>query len=280
VFFRGYDGVTSTDRSAPATVSSFRLDRDKVTVGRFRAFIGEVVTAGWRPAAGSGRHVHVGGGSGLTGSDGKSETGWDPAWNTQLPATLADWTQRLSCDPRNVYTWTETAGEKENRPITCVDWLAAYAFCIWDGAFLPTVTESTYAAAGGGSDTGQRLYPWSVPPTSGVIDCAHANYGDGDAGVCPPPGIHDVGKTSPAGDGAFGQSDLVGNTWDWQLDYAGGEFTTPCNDCLTTTPGDGGSASVRGVSFRFRANDLRVVAGYGMYSGVADDLGVRCARIP
>src|SRR5580704_6839465 len=55
-------------------------------------------------------------------------------------------------------TWTETAGSSENLPITEAHWYAAYAFCIWDGGFLPSEAEWNYAAAGG-SD--QRAYPWS-----------------------------------------------------------------------------------------------------------------------
>src|SRR5690606_14529407 len=41
-FFRGYDVATDgkhDDQSAPATISSFVLDKYEVTVGRFRAFL-------------------------------------------------------------------------------------------------------------------------------------------------------------------------------------------------------------------------------------------------
>jgi formylglycine-generating enzyme required for sulfatase activity len=52
-----------------------------------------------------------------------------------------------------------------------MDWYEAYAFCIWDGGFLPTDAEWNYAAAGGAQ---QRAYPWSNPPTSLTIDPSYA----------------------------------------------------------------------------------------------------------
>src|SRR5580700_4095697 len=51
-FLRSYDGATFTDASHPATVSTFRLDKYEVTVGRFRRFV-EAVVAGWGPPNGA-----------------------------------------------------------------------------------------------------------------------------------------------------------------------------------------------------------------------------------
>src|SRR5262249_15158672 len=50
--------------SAYATVSTFRLDRFEVTVGRFRRFV-TAVRRGWSPDAGAGKHFHLDGGRGL-----------------------------------------------------------------------------------------------------------------------------------------------------------------------------------------------------------------------
>src|SRR6187549_509212 len=38
-YYRSYDNVDHFDRSFPATVSDFYLDKYEVTVGRFRAFV-------------------------------------------------------------------------------------------------------------------------------------------------------------------------------------------------------------------------------------------------
>lgn len=55
------DGGPPTDEADPAAVSSFRLDKYLVTVGRFRQFMSAVSPpdggAGWLPVAGSGKHT-------------------------------------------------------------------------------------------------------------------------------------------------------------------------------------------------------------------------------
>ncbi|HEY8039603.1 MAG TPA: SUMF1/EgtB/PvdO family nonheme iron enzyme, partial [Polyangiaceae bacterium] len=163
-FHRSYDGVSWKDAAFPATVSDFKLDRFLVTVGRMRSFV-TAVENGWQPAAGSGKHEHLNGGGGVNGG---TEGGWDPSWNAGLATDRAGWDQNLLCDSK-YQTWTSDAGGNEQRPINCVEWQEAYAFCIWDGGFLPTEAEINYAAAGGNE---QRVYPWSTPPTDETIDCS------------------------------------------------------------------------------------------------------------
>ena len=137
-------------------MSGFRLDKYLATVGRFRAFVAASV-AGWVPAAGSGKHVHLNGGQGLVNSGGAGyEPGWDPTDTLELATTSADWMARLNCEP-SFHTWTDIPGQNESLPINCVDWYEAYAFCIWDGGFLPSEAEWEDAAAGGAE---QRAYPW------------------------------------------------------------------------------------------------------------------------
>jgi formylglycine-generating enzyme required for sulfatase activity len=151
--------------TSPATVSGFRLDKYDVTVGRFRQFVsawnGGV---GYVPAPGSGKHTHLNAGQGLanSASAGSYETGWLASDDGQIAPTNANLSDGI-CDnvpPSNRYaTWTASPGSNEGRPINCVNAYEAYAFCIWDGAFLPSEAEWEYAAAGGSEE---REYPWGA----------------------------------------------------------------------------------------------------------------------
>jgi len=271
-FDRGYDAVTFTDNTHPATISSLRLDKYEVTVGRFRQFVG-AVDGGWLPAAGSGKHTHLNGGQGLAATGGGYETGWDSAWTGTLGTTSSRWTSNLSCDAIH-QTWTALAGNNENKPINCETWSEAYAFCIWDGGFLPSDAERNYAAAGGGGSSGQRVYPWSSPSTIALFDCAHANY----AG-CMAAAPNNVGSESPAGDGAYGQADLAGNLWDWNLDWYATAYVDPCADCANLTAGPG--RVMRGGSFANTSSDMLAAnRNEDTATSRGNYHGVRCARVP
>jgi formylglycine-generating enzyme required for sulfatase activity len=262
-------GGGPTGGSDPATVSSLRLDKYEVTVARFRSFVAAWSNGlGYTPAAGSGTHAYLHGGMGLVDAvSGGYESGWLAADDVNVAPTDGN---LGACEAA---TWTPSAGANETLPINCIDWYEAYAFCIWDGGFLPSESEWNYAAAGG-SD--QRAYPWSpaFPPGSTSIDCTQANY-DG----CPTGVVHTVGSESPAGDGKWGQADLAGNVWEWNLDWNESSYVTPCADCANLTAASfrvlrggsfGNTPPVLLVSFR----DLDPPE----YRG--DLVGVRCARAP
>jgi sulfatase modifying factor 1 len=274
-YYRSFDnGVSAGGMVNPATVSNFRLDDYEITVGRFRSFVSAVVS-GWLPAPGSGKHTHLNGGSGLaavgTDAAASSESGWSMAWNANLATSQGSWDQNLACD--GDASWTNTPMTSEHRPISCLTWYEAYAFCIWDGGFLPSEAEWNYAAAGG-SD--QRAYPWSTTAAPTAIDCTYANYDPGTA--CSPTGLDDVGSQSPLGDGRWGQSDLAGNAWEWALDSFA-TYQVPCNDCANVAALPARVA--RGGAFNLVATAL--YAGYrSSYTPATRDgsVGARCARIP
>jgi formylglycine-generating enzyme required for sulfatase activity len=260
-FYRSYDGAGFTDSSAPATVSAFVLDRYEVTVGRFRAFVeaGQGTQAS-PPAADAGVHPH------LTGS------GWDSAWNTSLVADKEALISAVQCQA-TYQTWTDAPGGNENKPMSCVTWYEAMAFCIWDGGYLPTEAEWNYAASGG-SD--QRVYPWSNPASSATIDCRYANYAPGTpcAG-----GANRVGSESPLGDGRWGHSDLAGNVYEWTLDTHLSTYVKPCNDCAESTPSP--SRVFRGGGFNDDAASLDVAVRSGdSPTSRSVHVGLRCARTP
>ena len=255
----------------PATVSDYRLDKYEVTRGRFRAFVAAVV-GGWRPPAASGKHVHLNGGKGLVASDGGDyEPGWDPAWDSNLPATKADWDTALSCVDGSD-TWSSTPAN-ENRAMACLSWFHSYAFCIWDGGFLPSEAEWRYAALGGSE---QRAYPWSVPPDSTTIDCTFANRS-----LCVPNNgdLKDVGAESPKGDGKWGHSDLQGNVSEWALDWWVFMYVMPCTDCARLPLG-----SIRDMNGGSWLDDeehqLNSIRHNAPPERSWEASGVRCARAP
>lgn len=262
-----------TGENNPATVSGFRLDQYEVTVGRFRRFVaawnGGV---GWTPPAGSGKHTHLNGGSGLSATSGGYESGWNVSDNGSISPTDA----HLACD--NYATWTPTASQHERLPINCVNWYEAYAFCIWDDGFLPSEAEWEYAAAGGNQ---QREYPWGAtdPGTNNQYEIYDCHYPNGSGPCTNVVNIAPVGSAAH-GFGLWGQLDLGGNIEEWNLDdyvvpYAAGT----CTDCayLTTSL----RRVLRGGNFLETAASLlppyRDASPPNTRSGY---YGIRCARAP
>ena len=254
-FKRGYDGVAYQEADYPATVSDFYLDKYEVTVGRFRTFVSAGLGTQKRPPAeGSGAHRKVPG------------SGWTSPWNASLAADTAALMAALKCDA--VYgTWTDKPGANETKPIECLDWYTAFAFCAWDGGRLPTYAEWNYAASGGSE---HRYYPWSVPPTSEVVDDSYAVY---CGSACLP---QNVGSKSPKGDARWGHADLGGNAWEWTLDFSPRRYIMPCHDCAEVAVGSyrvflGGSNNDIASTLLSASRHISVPG----YRGV---VGARCAR--
>jgi formylglycine-generating enzyme required for sulfatase activity len=273
MYFRTYrnNGGGPTGTNDPATVSNFRLDKYLVTVGRYRQFAA-AWTGGWRPAAGAGKHAYLNGG-GLAMTSGGAETGWDTAWNTTMDVnpTTNTLTRGSFCDSTHA-TWTAAAtGGHETLPINCVNWFESYAFCIWDGGFLPSEAEWEYAAAGGAE---QRQYPWgtTAPGTMNQYAIYGTNYTGNATNVAP------VG-TAANGAGKWGQLDLAGEVWEWVLDWKQ-TYVSPCADCVNLTPAQ--FHIVRGDNFGGSLNNLMPIVRGGDVAdpGRDSNFGVRCARAP
>lgn len=265
-FYRAYDGVTYTDQTHPATVGSFNFDRFEVTVGRFRNFVAAWI-GGYRPATGAGKHVHLNGGKGLAATAGGYEGGWDPTWATDIATTAAQWdTNFTGCYPTVRETWTSTPGSNETKPIVCVSWQEAIAFCTWDSGFLPSEAEWNYAASGGSE---QRVYPWG----SATADTTYANY----CGTYCPSRATPVGTYSPIGNGKYGQTDLAGNAWEWTLDESA-PLSATCTDCVNAAY----------VAYPVLKGGSYVLDDTKIFSSQRDSaqtirttlVGLRCARTP
>jgi formylglycine-generating enzyme required for sulfatase activity len=274
-------------------VSGFRLDKYLVTVGRFRQFVAAWNHgSGYLPAAGAGKHTHLNRGQGLTnvGASMVDERVYETGWLTSDDAKIATTDANLACTGVCVTggtlggyncsdaTWTAMVAGQENLPINCVNWYEAYAFCIWDGGFLPSEAEWEYAAAGGGE---QRLYPWGSadPGTTNqyaIYDCnyprAMGRCVDGVTNMAP------VG-TATLGAGLWGQLDLAGETWEWNLDgYA--TYVNPCTDCAYLE--SAAPRVARGGFFGKTWPNLWSAYRYnnGIDPVVRAQPGIRCARAP
>ena len=275
MYYRSYDvagDARSGNMNYPATVSTFRLDKYEVTLGRFRAFINAGMgTQAGPPVLGAGAHANISG------------SGWDPSWNTSLVANKAALISAVKSGPTMYVTWTDMPGLNENRPISVITWYEAMAFCAWDGGYLPTEAEWNYAAAGGDQ---QRVFPWPTPAGALLpLDGVHASYNDGTSCVgdgmpgCAMTDLVEVG-TKPAGDARWGQSDLAGNVAEWTLDSFA-PYASACTDCADLTAAS--PRVIRGGNFNLPATYLRTgdrgdatAAPTNRNSGV----GVRCARAP
>jgi formylglycine-generating enzyme required for sulfatase activity len=276
-------GGGPTEERDPATISGFRLDKYLVTVGRFRQFVA-AWSGGYYPSAGSGKHTHLNGGLGLanSASAGTYETGWSTSWNntTDINPTTAN-LLGVTCDGYGA--WTATATTNENLPINCVTWWEAYAFCIWDGGFLPSEAEWEYAAAAGNQ---QREYPWgSMAPGTGnqyaIYGCYYPSglpypAGTGCTGAS---NITPVGYASK-GAGYFGQLDLAGELWEWNVDWYA-TYVDPCTDCAYLPTARASVRVLRGGSFAYPSS--RLLPSYRVNDEPSIrviDQGFRCARTP
>jgi sulfatase modifying factor 1 len=143
-------------------------------------------------------------------------SGYESGWLTGFDRNVAPTEANLASDP-DYATRTSTPGSRENLPINCVNWYEAYAFCIWDGGFLPSEAEWEYAAAGGSE---QREYPWgsAAPATANQYAIYGCYYNPDDAGLCT--GVANIAPvgTATLGAGRWGQLDLAGDEYQWNLD--------------------------------------------------------------
>jgi formylglycine-generating enzyme required for sulfatase activity len=210
-----------------ATLSDFRLDRFEATVGRFRKFV--AAYPGSKPIGGAGAHPLI------------TNSGWNTAWN--LPGNQADLIGSVKgC---TTPTWTDLADPTtDNRPINCVTWEVAFAFCAWDGGRLPTAAEWGFAATGGNS---QAIYPWSTNATDcssgyAVFNCQEV----GNPIDCFLGDIRPVGW-KPGGNSPGQQADMGGSMREWNLDYSG--LPMPCNNCANLTNLGNSARVLRGGSW-------------------------------
>jgi formylglycine-generating enzyme len=274
-----YTSEPAKEGGAPKTanVSSFFLDKYEVSVGRFMEF---VKAGGPKPQAGDGADkVFVG--------------GWRASWSDEFNnSPTGDFNDDVYC---TTYDPQDAGTAQLDRPVTCVHWYWALAFCIWDGGRLPTEAEWMLAASGGDD----RRYAWGNTLNNVTPETAFGCTDTGNPSSCtgwPMPWKFFDYATKPAG--KFGHVGLTGNVAEFGLDLVGvtnpvnggGAATAPlpptCNDCWVTSGTDTGAptgvptgVAARGGGWQTTEPNLGVATRGAFEPEVAPiDGGFRCAR--
>jgi formylglycine-generating enzyme required for sulfatase activity len=223
------------------------------------------------------------GGKGLVNA---ASSGFETGWQSSYAIDVSD-SKLSSCviQPGQTFagsysTWTTNAGTNETRPINCVTWYDAYAFCIWDGGFLPSEAEIAYVQAAGAE---QREYPWGStdPGTANQYAIYGCNYPPGASGTCSgATNLSPVG-TAPLGEGSLEHLDLAGDVFAWTLDdYSA--YLNPAGGCVDCANLSGGtSKAIRGGAFVYGATSLLSYSRSETSAGLPNgSFGIRCARAP
>ncbi len=260
------------DEADPATISDFRLDKYVVTVGRFRQFVA-AWTGGWQ-ARGRRGQARAPERRRARNSDAPAayETGWDATLeHRQGRPTTANLTRGSFCDTTHA-TWTAAATGRPREPADQLRELVRGVRVLHLGRRLPAERGGVGVRGAGGAE--QRQYPWgsTAPGTTNQYAIYGSFYTGNSTGIAP------VG-TATSGAGRWGQLDLAGEVWEWNLDWKQ-TYVSPCTDCVNLTAAS--FRIVRGDNYGGSVNNLvpTVRGGDVAPEGRDSNFGVRCARAP
>ena len=133
----------------------------------------------------------------------------------------------------------------EYHPVVMVSWYGAAAYAKFYSKRLPTEAEWEKAARGG---LVGKQYPWGDN-----ISHEDANYG----------GVGGRKETSPVGSfppNGYGLYDMGGNVGEWCVDWHGKDYYSVCSRSNPVGPGSGVYRVLRGGSWLYNKNGLRVAS--------------------
>jgi iron(II)-dependent oxidoreductase len=162
------------------------------------------------------------------------------------------------------------------KPVGCVTWADAQAYCQWADVRLPTEAEWEYAARG----PQEYIFPWgnSFDPSRlnyCDINCSYEwrdmNYDDGYSWPAP------VGSYE-AGVSWCGLQDMAGNAWEWVADWYDPAYYATSPALNPKGPESGNNRVIKGGSAHFfppyqRAANRIGISAYAIYASG----GFRCA---
>jgi formylglycine-generating enzyme required for sulfatase activity len=191
---------------------------------------------------------------------------------TRTEATVC---QYYACVESGACTQPIVSQTEIDRPIACIDWQQARAFCIWAGGRLCTDAEWEYAARNGANNDD---YPWGdASPTHDLAIFGHEPdfpmcLGDSIAPVC----------SRPKGNNAWGICDLSGNVEEWVEDDPHGDYLGAPGDASAWIHDPRSVFRVyRGGTAFSDASNLRAAAADALPVGaIGNASGIRCCRFP